>query len=296
MIAAIVSAALVVALLVTVISVTQRHGPELLDPEAEERWIVHHLAERAGLLRLFGVRPDRERAGAAMLAVAFVVTFATAAAVGLVFTMVERSEGLAELDESVAEWGGEHVTEQGLDVIDAVTQLGGTPVLAAVLVAVGIYDYIRNRRRDVLLFLLVVSVGQVLLTNGLKEIVGRERPPVPHLSSASGPSFPSGHSASAAACWAAIALVLSRHWSHRARGLAAGLAASIAAAVAASRALLGVHWLTDIIAGVALGWGWFTLVAIAFGGRLQRLGEPAERASAEAHTDAVRRSAPSSPG
>jgi membrane-associated phospholipid phosphatase len=293
MIAAVVAVALVVALLVAMVSVSQRHGPQLLDPEAEERWIVAHVAARAGLLRLFGHRPDRERAGAALLAVAFVVTFATAAAVGLVLTMVNRSEGLAELDESVAEWGSEHVTATGLDVIDAVTQLGGTPVLAAVLVAVGIVDYIRHRRRDVLLFLLVVGVGQVLLTNGLKELVGRERPPVPHLSSAGGPSFPSGHSASAAACWAAVALVLSRHWSHRARGLAAGAAASVAAAVAASRALLGVHWLTDIVAGVALGWGWFTLVAIAFGGRLQRLGEPAERATARAHTDAVRRDAPS---
>ena len=48
----------------------------------------------------------------------------------------------------------------------------------------------------------------------------------------------------------------------------------IAVAVAASRALLGVHWLTDVIGGLAVGWGWFLLVAIAFGGRAQRLGDP----------------------
>ena len=43
-------------------------------------------------------------------------------------------------------------------------------------------------------------------------------------------------------------------------------------AVAASRVLLDVHWLTDVIGGLALGWAWFALCAIAFGGRLLRFG------------------------
>jgi undecaprenyl-diphosphatase len=55
--------------------------------------------------------------------------------------------------------------------------------------------------------------------------------------------------------------------------LAAG-AALIAVSVATSRALLGVHFLSDVIGGLFLGWGWFMLVAIVFGGRAQRLGDP----------------------
>ena len=58
-----------------------------------------------------------------------------------------------------------------------------------------------------------------------------------------------------------------------------GLAAGIAVAVAASRVLLDVHWLTDVIAGLALGWAWFAVCAIAFGGRILRFGAAAEIAA-----------------
>jgi membrane-associated phospholipid phosphatase len=44
--------------------------------------------------------------------------------------------------------------------------------------------------------------------------------------------------------------------------------------------LLGVHWLTDVVAGLVVGWGWFLLSALVFGGRFQRLGEPAVRVAA----------------
>ena len=46
--------------------------------------------------------------------------------------------------------------------------------------------------------------------------------------------------------------------------------------VAGSRVLLGVHWLSDVIAGLALGCAWFSICAIAFGGRLLEFGSTAE--------------------
>jgi hypothetical protein len=45
--------------------------------------------------------------------------------------------------------------------------------------------------------------------------------------------------------------------------------------------LLGVHWLTDVIGGAALGFGWFVVCAVAFGGALLHFGAPAERVEAE---------------
>ena len=53
-------------------------------------------------------------------------------------------------------------------------------------------------------------------------------------------------------------------------------------AIAATRVLLDVHWLSDVVAGLALGWAWFAVCAIAFGGRLLRFGAPAEPVTAPA--------------
>ena len=114
----------------------------------------------------------------------------------------------------------------------------------------------------------------------LKQIVSRQRPVVLHLVVANGYSFPSGHTCAAAAGWSAIALVLGRDRHKAVRAALAAMAALIAVSVAASRALLGVHWLTDVIGGLAVGWGWFMIVAIIFGGRAQRLGDPVATAAA----------------
>jgi membrane-associated phospholipid phosphatase len=276
---AVLLAALIVAGVVWALSRSPR-TPDPADPAAEERWLVGWLREHPR----FGATAqtiDRQAAGGLMLAVALAIVFATALVVGIVFDMVDQGSGLARWDESVARWGSEHATAWSTDVLDVLTDFGGTRYLVLICAAVAVYDYIRHRNANVFLFLVVVLLGVVLINNGLKLIVGRERPDVPHLVMPTGSSFPSGHSSAAAAAWFALALVVSRSWSRRGRAIAAAVAAIITILVASSRALLGVHWLTDVVAGVMLGYGWFLLAALVFGGRLQRLGEPAERAAAE---------------
>ena len=73
--------------------------------------------------------------------------------------------------------------------------------------------------------------------------------------------------------------ILARRRSPRTRALLAGGAVAIAVGVACSRVLLGVHWMSDVMAGLALGWAWFAVCAIAFGGRFLVLGAPVEKAA-----------------
>jgi diacylglycerol kinase family enzyme/membrane-associated phospholipid phosphatase len=101
-----------------------------------------------------------------------------------------------------------------------------------------------------------LAVASMLANLVGKNVFGGERPHLGHvpvarqlLKSPTSPSFPSGHSASAAAFVVGVAL--------ESPGAGAALA-PLAGAVAYSRLHTGAHWLSDVIGGVTLG----TVVAV----------------------------------
>jgi undecaprenyl-diphosphatase len=221
------------------------------------------------------------------LTVALGVLVLGAVAVGALLIMVQHNAGLARYDLSAARWGGSNATQTSTQVLRDISLLGGTYVMIAVALLAAITQYRRTRTKTVIGFLLVVVVGQVLLTNLTKVIVGRARPDIHRLTGFSGASFPSGHAATAAATFAAVALLVGRGRSRGTKAFLAAGAAFIAVAVATTRVFLGVHWMTDVIAGLAMGWAWFAIASIAFGGRVLSFGRPVEIAQEAAETQAA---------
>jgi membrane-associated phospholipid phosphatase len=252
--------------------ITRGHGPA--EHAAEELF-------RARAARFLRRRLDPEAATGLALTVALGLILVAVLGFGLVSEMVTTQTGLYRYDASAAAWGADHANPTSTRVLGLVTWLGATVTVLSVTVALGALEWVQRRRLAVLAFLLMVVVGQNLIANTVKALVDRERPPVPHLASSSGFSFPSGHTAAAAATWAAVALVLGRGRPLRVKAWLAAGAALITVAVASSRVLLGVHWLTDVIGGAALGFGWFVVCSVAFGGALLHFGAPAERVEAE---------------
>jgi len=237
-----------------------------------------HPASRSFVAR----RLDRTAVTGLLLTTALAVTFVGVLLLGVLALLVRRVASIQHVDNSVAAWGYDHRSASSTHALHWVTDFGSIQIVVGLAVLLVVVDFLRHRNRWSFLFLLVVLVGMEVSMLSIKGLVGRLRPTLTPEAATLGPSFPSGHSATAAAFYAAAALIIGRRLSGRWRHLAIAIAVGIAVAVAGSRVLLDLHWLSDVIGGLALGWAWFALCAVIFGGRLLRPTAAAEVAADEA--------------
>ena len=235
----------------------------------------------------FAARFDPEAATGLALTLALLVLVLGGVVLAVLAFLVRDADGALGVDRSAATWASEHGTAFTHDVLEAFTHLGQPGVVVAMAVVLAVVETVRTRSRWVVPFLLIVVGGNGILTTSIKHLADRVRPEFNPIAETLGPSFPSGHSSWAAAFFAAAALLLSRGRSRHVSIALSGIAAGLAVAVGASRVPLNVHWLSDVLAGLALGWAWFAVCSIAFGGRLLRFGaavrpEAPQRAAAPA--------------
>lgn len=169
------------------------------------------------------------------------------------------NDPLARWDVSLARWFAEHRSALGVEVFNVVTHLGST-VVCVVVAAVAAVLLIRRRRLLEAALLPVALVGAEVLDLVLKRAFHRERPHLGavHLDTY---SYPSGHATAATAVYGAAAFLLWRATTRRRAhaAIAVGLVAAVAI-VAFSRLYLGVHYLSDVLAGISAG---ATLAALA---------------------------------
>lgn len=174
-----------------------------------------------------------------------------------------RGIGLSELLRAYVEW-------PLLVVFALVTQLGDVWflfLLGASLYVAG-EEFPRwgiDRRRG--LFVLALALSYVALIGVLKNVFLLPRPTgageaplvwwIPSalsgvftdITTADGPGFPSGHALGSTMVWGGVALVLDGEPTRR----RAGVAVTVVALVSVSRLVLGVHYLVDVVVGIAVG-------------------------------------------
>ncbi len=161
-----------------------------------------------------------------------------------------------------------------LAVVKAITWLGSDGVLWTLIGAAAIVLAIRRRWR-LAIYLLVAGAGALVLDPVLKSLVGRLRPVLAHpVAYGNGNSFPSGHSLGSIVCYGALLLVFLPAANGRWRRAFIGGIVALVALIGISRVLLGVHYISDVLGGWALGITWLGLTAFAFELTRRAAGQP----------------------
>ncbi|MCB1760090.1 MAG: VTT domain-containing protein [Gammaproteobacteria bacterium] len=144
----------------------------------------------------------------------------------------------------------------------SITALADAKSLALLVSMVLAWLLLMRQRRAALYWL--VATGFALLAAPLIKLVLRI--PRPLLAPATGDSFafPSGHTLWATIAFGFLAVLIARGLDPRWRWLPYSLAGMLVSGVALSRLYLGMHWLADVLASIALGVAWLAGLGIAY--------------------------------
>jgi len=150
------------------------------------------------------------------------------------------------------------------DLIRDITRLGS--VKFVFVGAVGLAAVAWTRCRALAVTILLATFAKPLIETVIKYGVGRDRPDLSQLVPGHGPSFPSGHVLAIIALWGLLPPVVALMTSRRVWWwLATAVTGTVIITVSFSRLYLGVHWFTDIVAGLAFGALYLVLVEHVLG-------------------------------
>lgn len=213
---------------------------------------------------LAGRLPADEVAGVALL-LGFVVVAAVAVGFTEVLEDVLEGDGIAGIDRPAARWLAGHRDLWLTATLRAVT-VGGDPLfLTALALPISVLAGWRCRSWRPVVLALVGGGGTALVLFTAKALVGRQRPPLPFAAiAADGYSFPSGHATGTAAIMVLSAWMMTRWlitgWTGRV--IVWAMAIGSALVIGYSRVYLGVHYVSDVLAGWLLGIAWAGIVML----------------------------------
>ncbi|CAN5678811.1 phosphatase PAP2 family protein [soil metagenome] len=205
------------------------------------------------------------------LIVGLMLLVGAAWAFGVLAEDVATGDPIVRLDQWVADGLHDRRSAPITALMSIITTLGTAWVLVPIAAVAAAYLLRRGLRREAFLVALAI-VGAELLTLGFKAGFERQRPFFPDpVATESSFSFPSGHATVSVAVFGALAYIAAARL-HR---LAARRAVLVAVAafvllIGFSRLYLGVHFLSDVLAGFSAGFAWLVLCVLALGIRRGR--------------------------
>lgn len=170
----------------------------------------------------------------------------------------EMQEGTVQpFDEAVMQWASENRVPWLETLLIELTVLGDWVVVFIVVGVAALFLSLAHRHWSVIL-LLVANIGGIVISLALKHGFARPRPQFfdwgdPVITA----SFPSGHASNAAIAYGTIAYLIARLHHRRVVRYAIMIAAVLLVTlVALSRIYIGVHYPSDVVAGLMFGVAW----------------------------------------
>ena len=163
-----------------------------------------------------------------------------------------------------------------VSALKVLSTIGSAVVYIPLFAAVAAWLAWSQRLPRLAAFVVVTMTGSVVLNSLVKLAVDRARPvladPVAH---AAGMSFPSGHAQSAMVAASVLLLVFLPLLRGAWRWVAVGVAVAYVLAIGFARVTLGVHYVSDVLAGYVLGAAWVAAMIAAFNAWRRERGRPA---------------------
>lgn len=132
------------------------------------------------------------------------------------------------------------------------TKLGEVWAMATMSLILIAYLMLKRYQIETLFFVIVMSLSSIL-NPLLKNIFDRERPTLLRLIDITGFSFPSGHAMGSTSFFGSAMYIANRNVMGYHKGWIIGLCALFILMISVSRVYLGVHYPTDVIAGIIGG-------------------------------------------
>ena len=174
---------------------------------------------------------------------------------------ISEQRWLVHTDLAVTQWLQVHGTEAGESFFIGVSYLGAQ-VLIAVLVVATIVLLVRRNWRH-LAVLAITCGGGALLNGALKLVYHRARPSVAAEFQTTSWSFPSGHAMDSLIVYGLAANWLRERFP-RARLPILVAAIALIGGIGFARIYLGVHYLSDVVAGFLGGFVWLTVCVTGY--------------------------------
>lgn len=143
-----------------------------------------------------------------------------------------------------------------------ITELGDATVVIAVTLSALLWLAWRHAWRA--MFYVVSAVVGAAAFALLLKVTLRQVRPTPAYAGWNAFSFPSSHTTVSVALYGFLAILIAREVATRWRVATVLAAVLLVCLIGCSRLYLGVHWLSDIVAGFAFGLAWVALLGIAY--------------------------------